>query len=73
MTSLSLCIGIGSPSKSWTVEVDNVGPDDAARHALARKIYEWLAARTDWDLILDSDNAEDVVATRIRARKVKPT
>jgi hypothetical protein len=59
-------------SESWTVEVDNIGPNDAARHALARKIYERLAASTDWDLILDSDDADDVLATRSRARNIKP-
>jgi hypothetical protein len=54
--------------ETWTVEVDNVGPDDAARRALARRIYDQLAASTDWDLILDSDDSDDVLATRICAR-----
>jgi hypothetical protein len=53
--------------QTWTVEVDNIGSDDAARHALARRIYDQLAATTDWDLILDSDDA-DVLATRTSAR-----
>jgi hypothetical protein len=54
--------------QTWTVEVDNVGPDGEARHALARRIYDQLAATTDWDLILDSDETDDVLATRTSAR-----
>jgi hypothetical protein len=57
--------------ESWIVEVDNVGPNNAARHALAREIYQRLAASTDWDLILDSDDADDVLATRVRPRNVR--
>lgn len=36
------------------------------RHELARTVYEALAHETDWDLTLDSDDAEDTLASRIK-------
>lgn len=39
------------------------------RHELARKVYDELVAATDWDLELDSDDTEDTIATRIKARR----
>ncbi|HEX7322026.1 MAG TPA: hypothetical protein VF299_03690 [Mycobacterium sp.] len=48
-------------------EVWHAGTDDDQR-ALARRIYDYLVEHTSWDLVLDSDNADDIVATRITSR-----
>jgi hypothetical protein len=41
----------------------------ALRHELARQVYQHMVAATDWDVTLDSDDTEDIVATRLRTRK----
>lgn len=38
--------------------------DIEPRQALARSIYDALAASTDWTLELDSDDADDILASR---------
>lgn len=38
--------------------------DVEPRQTLSRRIYDGLAETTDWDLTLDSDDAEDVIASR---------
>ncbi len=40
------------------------GGELAERRAVSRRIYDSLAARTNWDLALDSDDVEDVIAMR---------
>jgi hypothetical protein len=35
---------------------------------LARRVYDSFVDRTDWDLLLESDDAEDTLASRITAR-----
>jgi hypothetical protein len=51
------------------VQVHYAGDPISARHALARSVYAALVERTDWDLVLDSDDAEDVLASRIKTRR----
>lgn len=51
----------------WIAEVYHAGADEDQR-ALASRIYDYLAEHTNWDLVLDSDNADDIVASRIRSR-----
>ncbi|KMV23344.1 hypothetical protein ACT16_06645 [Mycobacterium heckeshornense] len=50
------------------VQVLRAGEPISARQELARKIYDRLAKRTDWDLTLDSDDTEDVIASRTKSR-----
>jgi hypothetical protein len=52
----------------WIAEVYHAGePTDQL--ALARRIYDDLVKRTDWDLTLNSDDApEYVIASRIKTR-----
>ena len=38
--------------------------DVEPRQELSRRIHDGLAETTDWDLTLDSDDAENVIATR---------
>lgn len=40
------------------------GGDEDEQHAIAQRIYGHLCERTDWDIELDSDNADDVPASR---------
>lgn len=41
--------------------------DVEPRQALSLRIYDALVESTDWNLTLDSDDAEDIIATRINA------
>lgn len=60
---------IGDPSGSGhVVQVYYSGDPVAARHELARKVYDSLAATTVWDLVLDSDDTEDIIAERSKLR-----
>jgi hypothetical protein len=51
----------------WIAEVYHAG-EVVDRQSLARRIYDYLTEHTDWDLTLDSDDADDVVASRIKTR-----
>jgi hypothetical protein len=31
------------------------------------RIYDYLVEHTDWDLTLDSDDADDIIASRIKS------
>lgn len=44
------------------------GGDLAERRVISRRIYDYIVERTDWDVTLDSDDADDVIVSRIRAR-----
>jgi hypothetical protein len=44
------------------------GDPISARQALARNVFDVLVEHTDWDLVLDSDDAEDIIASRIKTR-----
>lgn len=55
-------------SRSWQpgttlVEVYYSG-DLAHRRALSRRVYDYLVDYTDWDVELDSDDADDTIAAR---------
>jgi hypothetical protein len=50
----------------WFAEVYHSG-DVADRQALSRRIYDYLVEHTDWDLALDSDDADDIIASRIKS------
>lgn len=50
----------------WIAEVYHAG-EVADRQALARRIYDHLVENTDWDLTLDSDDAADIIASRIKS------
>lgn len=50
----------------WIAEVHHAGADDD-QLALAQRIYDHLVEHTNWDLTLDSDNADDIVASRIKS------
>ncbi|MEZ0362395.1 hypothetical protein ACAG26_01635 [Mycobacterium sp. pUA109] len=57
--------------RSWqpgvtVVEVYHVDDDD--QRALARHIYDYLVDHTAWDLTLDSDNAAEAIASRVKTR-----
>lgn len=54
-------------SGGHVVQVLRAGDPISARQQLARNIYDALAARTAWDLRLDSDDAEDIIASRTKA------
>lgn len=41
----------------------------ALRQRLAASVYDALVQATDWDLELDSDDAEDIIATRIKVER----
>lgn len=51
----------------WIAEVYHAGADED-QLALAQRVYDHLVEHTDWDLILDSDNADDIIASRITSR-----
>jgi hypothetical protein len=51
------------------VQVHYAGDPTSSRQALARNVYDALVEHTDWDLVLDSDDAEDIIASRIKTRK----
>jgi hypothetical protein len=61
-----------SPSGRWpggtTVHVYHAGADEA-QTVLARRIYDYLVEHTDWDLMLDSDNSQEILASRIKMRR----
>jgi hypothetical protein len=50
----------------WIDEVYHAGAD-SHQASLARRIYDHLVEQTNWDLTLDSDNADDIVASRIKS------
>lgn len=49
------------------VQVLYAGDPVTRRHELARSVYDELVKDTDWDLSLDSDDTEDVLAERIKS------
>ncbi|BBX56959.1 hypothetical protein TM48_01443 [Mycobacterium shottsii] len=49
------------------VRIRYAGGPYQLQHDLARTVYDALVEGTDWDLVLDSDELEDIVATRIRS------
>jgi hypothetical protein len=51
------------------VQVHYAGDPISARQALAGNVYDALVKHTDWDLVLDSDDAEDVIASRTKTRR----
>lgn len=40
------------------------GGDLAHRRVLSRRVYDYLIDHTDWDVELDSDDADDTIAAR---------
>ena len=50
------------------VQVYYAGDPVRLRHELARSVFDALAGVTNWDLIWDSDDAEDVLAERTRSK-----
>ncbi|ORA41469.1 hypothetical protein BST20_05055 [Mycobacterium branderi] len=50
----------------WFAEVYHAG-EVADRQALSRSIYDYLVEHTNWDLTLDSDDANDTIASRIKS------
>lgn len=50
------------------VQVHYAADPPTLGQAYARDIYDSLARSTDWDLTLDSDEAEGILATRIKSR-----
>jgi hypothetical protein len=52
---------------SGFAEVYHAG-EVADRQALSRRIYDYLVEHTDWDLTLDCDDADDIIASRITSR-----
>ena len=50
------------------VQVHYAGDPISARRAFARNLYDALVEHTDWDLVLDSDDAEDTIASRLKTR-----
>jgi hypothetical protein len=57
-------IADGDVDGGTVVLVHYAGDPLARRHELARSIYDELVATTDWDLTHDSDDAEDILASR---------
>jgi hypothetical protein len=51
------------------VQIHYAGDPTSARQALARNVYDALVEHTDWDLVLDSDDAEGIIASRIKTRR----
>ncbi|QZA17074.1 hypothetical protein K3U93_21105 [Mycobacterium malmoense] len=51
----------------WIAEVYRAGAD-GDQSLLARRIYDYLVEHTNWDLVLDSDNADDILASRTKSR-----
>lgn len=62
-TQVSMYPDSDDPTR-WVAEVYHAGAD-TDQLALAQRIYEYLAEHTSWDLVLDSDNADDIIASRI--------
>jgi predicted small metal-binding protein len=50
----------------WIAEVYHAGAD-SDQELLARRIYDHLVEHTNWDLTLDSDNADNIIASRINS------
>ena len=53
-------------SGQWFAEVYHAG-EVADRQALSRRICDYLVEHTVWDLTLDSDDADDIIASRIKS------
>lgn len=53
-----------SPANGTVVDV-YYGGDLADRRVLSRGIYDYLVEHTDWDVELDSDDAEGIIASRV--------
>jgi hypothetical protein len=56
-------------SRSWqpsttVVEVYHAADED--QRELSRRIYNYLVEHTAWNLTFDSDNAADVIASRVK-------
>jgi hypothetical protein len=67
-TQVTMCPDDDYPGQ-WIAEVYQAG-EPADQLALARRIFDYLVERTDWDLTLNSDDdPEYVVASRIKTRK----
>jgi hypothetical protein len=41
--------------------------EDSDQALLARRIYDHLVEHTNWDLRLDSDNTDNIIASRIKS------
>jgi len=64
-------VELSASPRSWepdTIVVEvYLGGSEEEQLALSRRVYDYLVENTDWDVELDSDNAEDTIASRIRA------
>jgi hypothetical protein len=50
----------------WIAEVYHAG-EDSDQALLARRIYDHLVEHTNWDPRLDSDNTDNIIASRIKS------
>lgn len=57
-----------SPGEGAVADV-YYGGDLADRRVIAQRIYDYIVEHTDWDVELDSDDADGVLASRAKSRR----
>lgn len=63
----SLTVAPSVDDENETVIDVYYGGDLADRRAISQRIYDYIVEHTNWDVTLDSDDAEDVIASRTKA------